>query len=102
MFVDAGLKAGQIIRLYLTAYNDWWQVQFFDGHWNGQSEIGNATGLGNGNNINSGIYNLEEHNGAIEIKATPALVEQLTTLCDWGYCWILQGEGCSATKITVE
>ena len=102
MFVDAGLKAGQTIRLYLTAYNDWWQVQFFDGHWGGQSEIGNATGLGNGNNINSGIYNLEEHNGAIEIKATPALVEQLTTFCDWGYCWILQGEGCRATKITIE
>ncbi len=102
MFAEAGLKAGQTIRLYLTAYNDWWQVQFFDGHWGGQSEIGDATGLGNGNNVNSDIYNLEEHNGAIEIKATPALVEQLTTLTDWGYCWIMQGEGCRATKITVE
>ena len=102
MFVEAGLKAGMTIRLYITAYNDWWQVQFFDGHWGGQAEIGNATGLDNGNNINSGIYNLAEHNGAIEIPVTATLAEQLTTLTDWGYCWILQGEGCRATKITVE
>ena len=102
MFVEAGLKAGMIIRLYLTAYNDWWQVQFFDGHWGGQAEIGTATGLNNGNNINSGIWNLDEHNGCIEIPVTATLAEQLTTLTDWGYCWILQGEGCRATKITVE
>ena len=102
MFVEAGLKKGQTIRIYLTTYNDWWQVQFFDGHWGGQTEIGNATGLNNGNNINSGIYNLDEHNGAIEIPVTETLAEQLTTLTDWGYCWIMQGEGCRATKITVE
>ena len=102
MFVEAGLKAGMTIRLYLNAYNDWWQVQFFDGHWGGQEEIGNATGLNNGNNINSGIWNLDEHNGCIEIPVTATLAEQLTTLTDWGYCWILQGEGCRAVKITVE
>ena len=102
MFVDAELKAGMTIRVYVTTYNDWWQVQFFDGHWGGQAEIGNATGLNNGNNINAGIYNLEEHNGAIEIPVTETLATQLTTLNDWGYCWILQGENCRATKITVE
>jgi len=36
------------------------------------------------------------------IPVTAALAEQLTTLTDWGYCWILQGENCRATKITVE
>ena len=102
MFAEAGLKAGMIIRLYITAYNDWWQVQFFDGHWGGQSEIGVATGLDNGNNINAGIYNLSEHNNAIEIPVTATLAEQLTTINDWGCCWILQGENCRATKITVE
>ena len=102
MFVEAGLKAGQTIRLYATNYNDWWQVQFFDGHWTGQTEIGTATGLNNGNNINSGIYDLAAHNGAIEIPVTETLATQLTTLNDWGYCWILQGEGVIITKITVE
>ena len=102
MFVDAELKAGMTLRLYITPTNDWWQVQFFDGHWGEQTEIGNATGLNNGNNVNPNIYNLDEHNGAIEIPVTAALAEQLTTLNDWGYCWILQGENCRATKITVE
>lgn len=102
MFVDAELKAGMTLRLYITPTNDWWQVQFFDGHWGGQTEIGIATGLNNGNNVNPNIYNLDEHNGAIEIPVTAALAEQLTTLTDWGYCWILQGENCRATKITVE
>lgn len=101
MFKDMELQEGDIIRIYATNYNDWWQVQFFDGHWGKQEEIGNATGLNNGNNINSGIYNLAEHNGAIEIVATPTLVEQLTTLTDWGTCWILQGEGVVITKIAV-
>jgi len=99
MFVDMDLQEGDIIRIYLTAYNDWWQVQFFDGHWAGQTEIGVATGLENGNNINSGIYNLEEHGGCIEIPVTATLREQLTTLTDWGMCWIIQGEGVVVTKI---
>ena len=102
MFVEAELKAGMTIRLYLTAYNDWWQVQFYNGHWEAQNEIGTATGLNNNHNVNSGIYNLADHNGAIEIPVTAELANQLTTLNDWGYCWILQGEGCRATKITVE
>lgn len=102
MFVDAELKAGMTLRLYLTAYNDWWQVQFYNGHWEAQNEIGTATGLNNNHNVNSGIYNLAEHNGAIEIPVTAELARQLTEYSDWGYCWILQGEGCRATKITIE
>ena len=101
MFADMDLQEGDIIRLFATAYNDWWQVQFFDGHWGAQTEIGVATGLNNGNNINSGIYSLEEHGGAIEIPVTATLKEQLTTFNDWGYCWILQGEGVVITKISV-
>ena len=102
MFVDAELKAGMTLRLYLTAYNDWWQVQFYNGHWEAQNEIGTATGLNNNHNVNSSIYNLAEHNGAIEIPVTAELARQLTEYSDWGYCWILQGEGCRATKITIE
>ena len=101
MFKDMDLQEGDVIRVYATAYNDWWQVQFYDGHWNAQAEIGNATGLDNGHNINSSIYNLAEHDGAIEITATATLVEQLTTLTDWGLCWIMQGEGVVITKIAV-
>lgn len=101
MFVDMDLQEGDIIRVYATAYNDWWQIQFYNGHWEAQNEIGTATGLNNGHNINSGIYSLDDHGGAIEITATAELVRQLTTYNDWGYCWILQGEGVVITKIAV-
>lgn len=101
MFADMDLQEGDVIRVYATAYNDWWQIQFYNGHWEAQSEIGAATGLNNGHNINSGIYSLDEHGGCIEITATAELVRQLTTLNDWGYCWILQGEGVVITKIAV-
>jgi hypothetical protein len=102
MFADMDLQEGDVIRVYLTNYNDWWQVQFYNGHWEAQNEIGTATGLNNNHNVNSGIYNLAEHNGAIEIPVTEELARQLTEYSDWGYCWILQGEGCRATKITIE
>ncbi len=98
-FADMGLQEGDVIRLWATNYNDWWQIQFFDGHWGGQEEIGVATGLNNGNNINSGIYDLSA--GYIEIPVTATLAEQLTTLTDWGYCWIMQGEGLIISKIDV-
>ena len=99
-FADMGLQAGDVIRIWATNFNDWWQIQFFDGHWNGQEEIGVATGLNNGNNINSGIYDLSV--GYIEIPVTQTLAEQLTTIIDWGYCWIMQGEGLIVNKIDVK
>ena len=99
-FVDMGLQAGDVIRIWATNFNDWWQIQFFDGHWGGQNEIGVATGLNNGNNINAGIYDLSI--GYIEIPVTQTLAEQLTTLTDWGYCWIMQGEGLIVNKIDVK
>lgn len=101
MFVDMDLQEGDVIRVYVTPTNDWWQIQFFDGHWGKQDEIGVATGLNNGYNINAGIYNLEEHGGCIEIPVTATLKQQLTTLNDWGYCWIIQGENLVVTKIAV-
>ena len=99
VFVDAGLTEGKEIRIY-GEFADWWQVQFFNGHWEGQTEIGTATGLENGNNINSGIYDISEK-GYISIPVTETIATHLTTLIDWGYCWILQGEGAVLTKITV-
>ena len=99
-FVDMGLQAGDVIRIWATNFNDWWQIQFFDGHWGGQNEIGVATGLNNGNNINASIYDLSI--GYIEIPVTETLAEQLTTLTDWGYCWIMQGEGLIVNKIDVK
>ena len=96
-FTKIALAEGDVIHLYATAYNDWWQIQFFNGHWEGQTSIGDT--FGNGNNVNSGIASLE--NGCLDIIVTAQLLKELTTYNDWGYCWILQGEGVVITKISV-
>ena len=96
-FTKIALAEGDVIHLYATAYNDWWQIQFFNGHWEGQTSIGDT--FGNGNNVNSGIASLE--NGCLDITITAQMLKELTTYNDWGYCWILQGEGVVITKISV-
>lgn len=97
-FVDLGVKAGQILRIYGTPSSDWWQVQLFDGHWGAMNSLGDT--FGNGNNVNSGICDLA--NGCIEINITEEMANLLTTYIDWGYCLIIQGENFVVTKITVE
>ena len=101
MFTDMGLQEGDVIRVSVTPYNDWWNVKFYDGHWVAQDEAGIAAGLAAGPEINPGNYSLEEHGGCIEFTATAKMVEQLTTLTDWGMCWIVNGEGAVITKISV-
>lgn len=96
-FTKIALAEGDVIHLYATAYNDWWQIQFFNGHWEGQTSIGDT--FGNGNNVNSGIASLES--GCLDITITAQMLKELTTYNDWGYCWILQGEGVVITKISV-
>ena len=101
MFKDMDLQEGDIIRVSVAPYNDWWNVKFYDGHWNAQDEAGIAAGLAAGPEINPGNYNLSDHGGAIEFTATAKMVEQLTTITDWGMCWIVNGEGAVITKIAV-
>ena len=96
-FTKIALAEGDVIHLYATAYNDWWQIQFFNGHWEAQTSIGDT--FGNGNNINSGIASLEK--GYLDIVVTSQMLTEFTTYNDWGYCWILQGEGVVITKISV-
>ena len=96
-FTKIALAERDVIHLYATAYNDWWQIQFFNGHWEAQTSIGDT--FGNGNNINSGIASLEK--GYLDIVVTAQMLNELTTYNDWGYCWILQGEGVVITKISV-
>ena len=96
-FTKIALAEGDVIHLYATAYNDWWQIQFFNGHWEKQTSIGDT--FGNGNNVNSGIASLES--GCLDITVTATMLNELTTYNDWGYCWIMQGEGVVITKISV-
>lgn len=100
MFIDEGVKAGSVIRVYVTPTDAWWQFQLFDGHWAGLADLGDVTGANNGNNLNTDNYTLV--NGAIEIPVNASIAEKLTTLTDWGQAWIIQCENLIVTKITIE
>ena len=100
MFKDMDLQEGDVIRVYVTPVDGWWMVKFYDGHWNEHSEAGVAAGIGSTCEISPNNYNLDEHDGAIEFTATATMVEQLTTLTDWGMCWIMMGQAV-ITKIAV-
>ena len=102
IFADAGLKEGMTIHLYIDIQDKSWSIMFMDGHWNGQTEIGNALGIGENQIIDGNSLPLAELNGCIDIPVTAKLAEQLTTLTDWGYCWVITGSGCKITKITIE
>ena len=95
MFVDNGLVDGMTLHIYVTPTADYWQIQFFDGHWGGMD-----VHMGNGNNLNAEIYTIQD--GRISIPVTPDIAEKFTTLTDWGYCGILQGESLIINKISIE
>ena len=100
MFKDMDLQEGDVIRVYLTPVDGWWMVKFYDGHWAEHLEAGVAAGIGSTCEISPNNYNLDEHGGCIEFTATAKMVEQLTTLTDWGMCWIMMGQAV-ITKIAV-
>ena len=87
MFVDAGLKAGMTLRLYFDVYDADSKVKLFDGHWGG---------------LFDGAELVPDASGVIAISVDDDLATKLTTLIDWEYSFIVQGTGCTLTKVTIE
>lgn len=91
--LEAGLKVGSILRIYLTPTDATWNCQVYDGHWNGQWD---------GCDFSSGNWNLAEHSGALEITVTEAIFTSITTAGGWGGSFLLNGDNCICTKVTLE
>ena len=89
----AGMKIGSILRIYLTTTSDYWNCQVWDGHWGGQ--FANC-------DFNQDNWNLAEHKGALEIPVTEAIYTTITTVADWGNSFLLNGDNCICTKVTIE
>lgn len=95
---NGACKAGTILRVYVDAYSDWSQIQLFDGHWGGLNFVNN----GNSNNFNSDMAQWAEHPTYYEVTLTADEADKLNSYYDWGYCLIIQGEGCYLKKVTIE
>ena len=92
IFLDAGVKAGMTLRIYVDSYGPEPKVQFFNGHWEriyGDISI-DAT--------NSAVWS----GNVITLPIDATIAANLSTYIDWGYCLIVQGQDCKLKKITIE
>ena len=91
--LEAGMKVGSVIRIYITPTADGWNCQLWDGHWHGQFA---------GCDFNNGNWNLAEHNGAVEFIVTDDFFARMTASEGWGGAFLVNGDNVIFTKVTTE
>ena len=84
-FVDAGVKSGMSMSIYVDAYEEGAKIQLFNGHWERLF----------------GDVELIPEDGVVTVPIDDALAANLVEYIDWGYCLIVQGQGCILKKITI-
>ena len=89
----AGMKVGSVIRCYITPTDATWNCQVWDGHWGAQFDDCD---------FSSGNWNLAEHEGAIEFKVTDAIYKSITSAGGWGGAFLLNGDNCICTKVSIK
>lgn len=99
-WIEAGLQEGNSVRIYVTVDDPSdWAVQIFDGHWNNwysSDAAGNQTGS-QGHAFNQGNWDISK--GYVEFEVNAERFAAMTTPQNWGFTIILQGKGCTFTKI---
>lgn len=91
--LEAGMKVGSVMRIYITPTADAWNCQLWDGHWGGQFEDCD---------FNNGNWNLAEHDGAVEFTVTNDFFTRMTTSAGWGGAILVNGDNVIVTKITLK
>ena len=81
------IAAGSKARFYLTGNADWWQMQIYDGNWKGQ-----LCDPVNSENTPGGVFDL---------TLTQETIDLLNGIDNWGGLFVVQGEGCSITKVSL-
>ncbi len=96
-FQDAGIAEGDVIRVYFTAYNDWWQFKTYAGHWGNPftfAEIGGADTIS--------PNNFDASAGYFAFNVTADILSQLTDQdTGWGGAFQCQGEGVIITGVSL-
>ena len=92
IFLDAGVKAGMKLRIYVDSYGAEPKIQLFHGNWGRiyESIAIEAT--------NSAVWNGKVITLPIDAEIAAYLKEKI----DWSYCLIVQGQDCKLKKITIE
>ena len=85
-FTSHDVPAGSVLRFYVTGYEDYYMMQIYDGNWNGPMETFDSDMI---------------TNGYFELQLDQALIDRLNALYDWGGLFVVQGQSCVLTKITL-
>lgn len=97
-FIDAEVKPGTKVHFYLTVSDpSAWRIQIFEGHWGPQY----ADFSGDGNE-GSTQWDLAGNDGKVTIELTQAMIDAALTKGWWGGLFVVQGQFCTVTKMTVE
>ena len=86
--IDAGAKAGDILRIKLQPLADDWQVQIWEGHWGTMYD-----------EIKADNYDLAGNGYYYNITLTDALLATFTTKQWWGGIVLTQGQQCVVTGL---
>ncbi len=90
-WINAGLSIGQTIKIYFTADNEDWQIQWWGGHWGDMLTP----------QLNATTNPEAMTDGFVAVKVTEAMHANLTSTAGWGKSVILQGKAVTFTKITI-
>lgn len=94
-FTQAGIEVGDIVRIYYTPLNDWWQFQIYDGHW-GALKLNELDG---GQIVSKD--NTEAGADYFAFEVTEAVLAQITAIQGWGGALLTQGEGVAITGVAL-
>ena len=100
---DNNAKAGDRIRIYASAPANTWQVELFNGHWDGMVERFSAVALTeeDGSPRESSIFDLDAL-GYFEYTITDTFLTTNTVAQGWGGTFLLNGDGnLTVTKVTL-
>ncbi len=100
-FAEFGVKAGQLIRFYVTALADDWKLEILEGHW-GPHYAGFCNP---GSDTEGGKFtewDLAANGGAVSFTLTQDMIDAAFVQQWWGGIFVLNGDNCKITKITVE
>jgi hypothetical protein len=96
-FQDAGIAEGDVIRVYFTKYNDWWQFKTYAGHWGDTFKFAELDG---GDTVNPN--NCDTSAGYFAFNVTADILSQLCNQdTGWGGAFQCQGEGIIITGVSL-
>ncbi|HBH09605.1 MAG TPA: hypothetical protein DDX40_09435, partial [Rikenellaceae bacterium] len=88
-FQEIGIAEGDVIRVYFTTYNDWWQIKTYAGHWGDPFKFAE---IGGGDTITPD--NCDASAGYFAFNVTADILAQLINQdTGWGGAFQCQGEG---------